>query len=86
MVEAGIFMHLILNLVEYIKSEYGMVFMVRLCNSSVIQDRPLGWFSSGPARVGAALSVHMYCLLTMTSQGSDQCTLSVQYSRDQSEA
>ena len=32
MVEAGIFMHFILNLispkVEYIKSEYGMVFMV----------------------------------------------------------
>ena len=47
MVEAGIFMHFIINLisprVESMKSEYGMTFMVWLLRiSSVIQDRPFG--------------------------------------------
>ena len=70
MVEAGIFMHFISILispkVEYIKSEYGMVFKVRLYYSSVIQDRPLGWFSSGHATLGAAECTHV--LLTDYAQ------------------
>ena len=72
MVEAGIFLHFKLNLispkVESIKSEYGMAFMVwlEICNSSVIHDRPFGWFSSGHATLGAAECTHV--LLTNYDQ------------------